>query len=394
MNRFPFAKHLPVPVVLALLLLSTGWAQAQSRTPDCFVLSAGIDNYQQVNDLKGCVADARNTVAAFQAQRGKLFGNVHAQTLVDAEATQGRVLREMQELARVGTSGDFVVIFLSGHGGRTNNNQAWYFLPHDYNSQNHAGTALSDRQILDAADVLVMQGKKVFVIIDACFAGQLNVTARSYYPKYSNPQAGGLVLMLSSSADQTSMALGQYSAFAKAFADAMNAGDLNQDGKITIGEIRRYSFERTYSLIKQHGQSGKQDSEVAWSPSVSEHMPLALTQRVASNGTTKPQPPTTTVKPIPQPPVTQAARVWAGSEALAGFGRLSFHFHPGGRAVMHDAAGAAEGTWQQNGNIVTMTFANGRVVYTGTLRGQSINGEARNDRTSWAFSVADATASR
>jgi len=385
MKRLFFAKHLPVPVMLALLLLSTGWAHAQSRTPDCYVLSVGVDNYQKIKDLQGCVADARNTVAAFQAQRGKYFGAVRVQTLVDQDATHSRILQGMQNLTRLGASGDVVVLFLSGHGGRANNNQSWYFTPHDFDSQNFGATALTDRQILDAADVLVTQGKTVLVVVDACYSGQLRTSAQSYLAKYSNPQGGGLALLLSSTAEQTSMALGKYSAFAKAFADSMSVGDFDRDGKITIAEIRRYASDNANELIKQHGQSGKQDSVAAWAPAILVHMPLALTKQVASNTPTKPA---IVAKPTPLPPATQATvPVWAGSESLEGFGRLSFQFHEGGRAVMHDAAGATEGSWSRNGNTITLRFANGRIVYTGELRGQSIIGEARNDRTSWTFSV-------
>jgi hypothetical protein len=287
----------------------------------------------------------------------------------------------MQNLARVGNAGDVVVIFLSGHGGRTNDNQSWYFLPYDYDARRHGQTALTDRQILDSADVLVNQGKKVFIIVDACYSGQLRISAQNYLGKHRNPQGGGLVLMLSSSANQTSAALGQYSAFAKAFVDAMNAGDLNRDGKVTIDEIRRYSYSRTHDLIREHGQTGQQDCEVAWSPSISGNMPVAMLQQVAVN----PQP-----QPQPQPQTT----VWTGNEDLASFGRLSFHFHTGGRVQMHDAAGWSEGQWRRDGSQITLWFSNGRVVYTGTMHGATMYGTARNDRTAWNWSVTESTGGR
>ena len=368
MNLSTFTKRLPVAVVASLLWISANAAYAT----DCFILSAGVDNYPHVNALKGCLADARNTSAAFRAQQGKLFNQVHSQILLDGDATHGRILQSMRGLSQKGAAGDYVVIFLSGHGGRTPDNRAWYFLPHDYQAQRHAATALTDKQILDAADVLVRQGKKVFVIIDACFAGQLGISAQGYVQNYRNPQGGGLVLMLSSSASQTSTALGKYSAFAKAFADSMVAGDLNRDGAITIDEIRRDAFQRTHNLIKQHGMSAKQDSEVSWSPSLNGNLVVA---RISGGNVPQPQ---------PQPTL---ARTWTGSESLQGFGRLSFELHNGGRAVMHDAAGTTQGVWQQSGNQITLQFDNGRIVYTGMMQGNTILGTARNDRTSWNFSV-------
>src|ERR1035438_7573110 len=218
MRQFMNNQRIPVSVALAIWLIAAGGLHAS----DCYVLSAGVDNYTNANKLNGCLNDARNTSAAFQAQKGVLFGAVQTQTLLDGQATCANITQRFQDMGRRAKPGDFVVLFLSGHGGRVNNNQTWHFLPVDYDPQNRADTTLSDRNILDASDLLARQGKKVIVIIDACFAGQLAITAREYLARHRTPNGGGIVLMLSSSADQTSAALGQFSAFAKAFADSMN----------------------------------------------------------------------------------------------------------------------------------------------------------------------------
>jgi uncharacterized caspase-like protein len=279
MSLLRFRVRLPIAVALAILMLSAGWAQADAGRPDCYVLAAGVDNYPNANKLRGCLNDARNTAAAFRRQQGVLFGKVVTHTLLDGNATSGRITQKLHRIARQGSAGDYVVIFLSGHGGRTASNRSWYFLSYDYDPNRQAATTLSDRQLLDAAHVMVEQGKKVIVIIDACFSGQFNVTARPYLAKYRNPNGGGLVLMLSSSANQTSAALGQYSAFAKAFADAMTHADLNHDGTITLREVRSYCYERTYELMRLKKMTAKQDSEVHWSASISGNMPLARIQR-------------------------------------------------------------------------------------------------------------------
>jgi len=372
-------KRLPLTVSLALVLLtlSAGLTQAQDRLPNCYVLSAGVDNYKNANRLNGCLNDARNTTAAFKAQQGAVFGNVYSETLLDATATRGSIMQKFQKLANQGGPGDYVVLFLSGHGARTNGNKTWYFLPYDYQPGNMAGTIVTDRFILDVADGMIQNGRKVFVIVDACFAGQMRTTAQVYFNKYNDPQGGGLVLMLSSSANQTSAALGDFSAFAKAFADSMTAsGDLNRDGRITLQEIRQYSYQRTYQLLKQRGMKDKQDSLVAWSPSISENLVVAATKQVAVLPEVKP--------PIP---VEQGTGPWVGSENLSGFGKLSFTMNPGGKAVMVDAKERSEGTWQQKGKQFTLRFYGGRVVYTGTLNGSTLSGTANNGKSNWTWTV-------
>ncbi|MBI2807683.1 MAG: caspase family protein [Planctomycetes bacterium] len=393
-------KRLPLSVALFLLVVQTGLAQGQASRPDCWVLSAGVDNYPNANRLQGCLADARNTSAAFLAQRGKKFGAVHVQTLLDGNATRSQIVRRLDDFSRVGKAGDFVVLFLSGHGAR--NGQGWHFLTHDFDPRDQANTTLTDRQILDACDVLVRKGKKVVIIVDACFAGQLNITARNYLARYRDAKGGGLILMVSSGADQTSMALGAYSAFAKAFADSMAGhADLNRDGKLTLAEIHSYSRGRTNDLIRQRGMSGRQDSEMAWSPSISHHMSLALLDgasiQLAKNRPYRPAPTPKRPAPVaPTRPVTQAKipageyREWIGTEDLAGFGLLTFRLYAGGKAAMIDRAGTTLGTWQQDASQMTLHFSNGRIVYSGTISGARLAGNARNERTTWSWSVSRA----
>ena len=367
-------NHLPFAVVLGLLFIGADLAHGQGRLPDCFVLSVGVDNYTHVDKLKGDVNDARNTAAAFTAQQGKLFGKVWTHTLVDGEATRGNIVNRVQAINKAGKAGDYVVLFMSGHGGILKETGHWYFCPCDFHPQNVTRTAITDRQLLETADAFVRKGKKVLIIIDACHCGQLRTAAQPYFAKYRDPNGGGLIVMVSSSADQLSNALGDYSAFAKAFADSMaGSADLNRDGKITLEEIRQYSGKRTNELLRQHGNSAKQDSAVAWSPSIQGSMTLAMAPR--SNN----PPAVATVK--------TTSKRWIGSEDMPGYGALAFTFFSDGRVIMADAKTTSEGTWKATGNEVTARFDNGRVLYTGTVNGTQISGNASNGNTTWTWSV-------
>src|SRR4051794_8943685 len=119
MTRFFTGNRLTCNILLALAVLasSTGWLRADGSIPACYVLSAGVDNYPNVGKLNGCLNDAHNTTAAFQSQQGHLFSKVHAQTLLDQQATRGNILQRFKNFAKQGTAGDVMVLFLSGHGG-------------------------------------------------------------------------------------------------------------------------------------------------------------------------------------------------------------------------------------------------------------------------------------
>lgn len=104
-----------------------------------------------------------------------------------------------------------------------------------------------------------------------------------------------------------------------------------------------------------------------------------------------PQPPNPAgANPAPAAPqqVNLAGSTWTGTENLQGFGRLSFQFQAGGQVNMTDASGVSQGTWIQQGNQVTLTFANGQLTYRGIINGQVMSGNAGNVRgASWTFSL-------
>lgn len=278
MKFFPRPIRLPLSVVVAVAL-SAGWVQADDDLPNCYILSAGVDNYQTAKKLNGCLNDARNATKVFRMQEGRLFGRVYHRTLLDESANGAEICKNLHTLTRRGKPGDVVVLFLSGHGG--NDKGSWYFLPFDYDARDKRTTALTDRQILVAADAMVRQGKRVIVIVDACYSGQLGLNAESFLEDYQDRDGGGLVLLLSSSKSQTSAALGQYSAFAKAFVDGLaGKGDLNNDGTVTLAEIGRYAHLRTHSLLKDRKIKSTQDSQTFWSPSIPDNMPLAARGQV------------------------------------------------------------------------------------------------------------------
>lgn len=327
--------------------------------PDCYILSAGVDNYPFLNKLKGDLNDARNTVAAFKNQTGIRFRTVNERTLLDGAATHQAIHKGFQSFTKQGAANDFMVLFLSGHGGRMNGNKTWMFCPFDFKTE---ASALTDKQILDVGDSLVKQKKNVVIIVDACHSGQMHVTAQPYMNRYQNANEGGLILMLACTGEQTSAALGNYSTFAKAFSDSMaGAGDLNRDSKITLAEMKTYTKKRTDELVAGARQP-RQDCIVAWSPSLAGEMAFAYTDRPALA--------------LAKPPPTESFTQWEGNETLAGYGKLVFKTYANGRAVMVDAKSTTEGIWQRQGNQYTLSFANGAVVYTGTLNGAALSGTA------------------
>jgi hypothetical protein len=252
-------------------------AQSGSLT-DCYVLGVGIDKYAPssgLGELQGDCNDALNLSARVKDQEGKLFTQVQRNVLTDAKATGSAVLKALNNLRNVGKAGDWYVLVLSGHGGQ--HDGRWAFMTQD-------GTRLMDTTILDWADALAAQGKKVWIMIDACQSGQIRHDARELLERYQNPKAGGIILMLACVPSQLSQSLGKFSSFAQSANEALNGdADYNGDGYVTLREVRQYTYHRTYELIRQYNkdkdaQQPTQDSMCLASLSISDDVQLAVSR--------------------------------------------------------------------------------------------------------------------
>jgi uncharacterized caspase-like protein len=275
------AHRFALSLALSALFLSASFAHADQPAPRCHMLSVGVNAYRArtVPDLKGCVNDGIFAAQQFRRQEGRLFQTVTAMTLLDQDATRVRVERGLKQLASTGRAGDWYVLFLSGHGSRRGGH--FSFLPHDFDPARPVETSLSDTRILAWARQLIEQGKKVVVILDACYAGQIRESARTLLERRARASDGGLILMVSSMPNQTSRDLGRCSAFARAVGEGIGgSADLNGDGIITLRELRHYVYHRVHEMVGGSSQQAgaEQDCDCDYSLTISDSLPVALTR--------------------------------------------------------------------------------------------------------------------
>lgn len=237
-------KRLLWAAALASLFLAASTARANDPLPACHVLSIGVENYPKQKKLPGCANDAIYLANRFKAQEGKLFGKVYLDVRVkDNEIRRQDILKAMDRLSQQGKAGDWVVLIASGHNCGTGTN--WGFMAVDEQQ-------VSGRDMLNLADTLASEGKKVIILIDACFSGQLRIMARDVLQRHTEPARGGIVLLTASMAGQTSVCLSNkgYSAFAKAVDEALDGqADFNGDGVVTLKEVRSYAQARVHKML-------------------------------------------------------------------------------------------------------------------------------------------------
>jgi S1-C subfamily serine protease len=90
--------------------------------------------------------------------------------------------------------------------------------------------------------------------------------------------------------------------------------------------------------------------------------------------------------PDPNQKSTLTGSAWTGKETLPGFGRLTFQFTSNVAVIMIDARDTTRGNYRQNGNAVSITFGGG-IIYTGTINGNTMMGNATNGQQNWSWTV-------
>lgn len=213
--------------VLSLLLcLPTVMIESQQ----IYVVSVGISDYQNINNLKYTEAD----VAVFNQIMAQ--HNADITTLTGTQATHVNVLRTIQSVFAKATSSDAVIFFFSGHGYEGG------FCCYDMKTNSHlGGISYQEMQILFRN---CRAGRKI-VFADACFSGGLSKQRTQL--QVQSVSNNDVMLFLSSKLDETSLELpqgpnGLYTYFlAKGL---LGAADTNEDKVISAYEIYKYvSFE-------------------------------------------------------------------------------------------------------------------------------------------------------
>lgn len=168
---------------LLLLLLALPLQAAQA-------LLVGISDYPRpITPLEGPVNDVHAVADALTRHWGVPPGNIR--TLVNSQATKGRILEEIARLEQRSQTGEEVFIYLSGHGtsalDRAQNlplpTTSGAYIPYDIGRPSNPEELVS-ALVVGRTDLnpllrrLDAGGRQVFVVIDACYSGN---TVRSAY---------------------------------------------------------------------------------------------------------------------------------------------------------------------------------------------------------------------
>lgn len=275
-----FATSLPFAVEVV--------SEATALTkPTLYVLGIGVADYEydtqpgrkdeEKISLKFSDDDVRGTIAALQAQKGKLYKDVVVTPLIDKDVTDRNIKRALVTLKKSVTQHDIAVLIVSGHGYADIDN-TYYFCPHDFDPEEPVVTGIRFTEITEPLANLPC---KVVLCMDTCHSGgvlgpKAGATRRNKSISDAVDKAirdltsieSGVVVMTSSTGQEVSLeddAWG-HGAFALALIEALTGkrkgpagriplpADLNADKVLELTEIDAYITGRVKELTagQQH----------------------------------------------------------------------------------------------------------------------------------------------
>ena len=98
--------------IKGVIFLLMAWSICMPAQAKVYGLVIGIDEYATLRNLEGAAADARDVSAALKAN------GADVSTLLNGDATRGRIEQEWRRIVGAGNSGDTVVFAYAGHGGQ------------------------------------------------------------------------------------------------------------------------------------------------------------------------------------------------------------------------------------------------------------------------------------
>ena len=79
-------------------------------------LLVGINDYQRIGDLNGCINDITNVRSILKTYLG--FENRNIRVLVDRRASKKNIIFRLEKMVKQAKSGDFLFFHFSGHGSQ------------------------------------------------------------------------------------------------------------------------------------------------------------------------------------------------------------------------------------------------------------------------------------
>jgi hypothetical protein len=158
-------------------LEASGLEDAAARL---FVMAVGVDRYRNpALALRFAAADATTVSETLREGAFGLFAAAEVTLLTDEAATRAGILAALERLSREVGPQDTFLLYLAGHGVKTEPDERFLFLPQDVEDASSWDAlrrqGLSDEILVGALSRI--RARNGFLLMDTCYAGQVAVDA-------------------------------------------------------------------------------------------------------------------------------------------------------------------------------------------------------------------------
>ena len=221
------------------------------------IVAVGVDEYALPSlNLRFAVADARSLVETMRQRAGGVFREVISTLLTNREATRSNILAALNAAAQVARPEDTFILYIAGHGVRSEPDRRFLFLPHETSST--ANWDVIRRVALDEGTLVSalarIRARDGFLFIDTCHAGQVTIDSLAALGN----ETGRFLLAASSSVQE---ALDSYDDRNGVFAFAVREGmsgraAMDGDGRVSALALGEWVTRRVPQLAaeKRHRQ--------------------------------------------------------------------------------------------------------------------------------------------
>ena len=221
-----------------------------------FVMAVGVDRYRNPQlALRFAVADAVTVAQTLQDGAAGLFSATEVTLLTDEAATRDGILAALERLSREIGPQDTFLLYLAGHGVKTEPDERFLFLPQDVEDASSwealRRQGLSDEVLVGALSRI--RARNGFLLMDTCYAGQVAVDALASVGN----ETGRYLLTASTSLQE---ALDSYDdrngVFAVAVREALTGrAGRDERGIITALALGEYVSRRVGVLAREKGHA-------------------------------------------------------------------------------------------------------------------------------------------
>jgi Caspase domain len=192
-------------------------------------LIVGIDHYEHIGNLRGCVTDAQSVKAVLERHADGTVNFPAPQVMIGTAAKQVVREQDLKRAVRELFAGDAEIAL-------------FYFAGHGYIEDTGGFLCASDAQTGD--DGLSLQelmtlanrsrARNKVIILDSCHSG---VTGNSSMTPDLAQITDGVTILTATTADQVAIEMRRGGVFTRLFVDALNGAAANLVGDITPGSV-------------------------------------------------------------------------------------------------------------------------------------------------------------